>query len=85
MRALNLVDYSLCNEFDNIKRPSGVQLTLGKMLCGFICLVKQCSDAELQTIQEKDWSWHSMQQYVRKNISCSMYSFKDSIKQVLLH
>mgnify|MGYP000577008273 CR=1 FL=1 len=51
-RVLNLVDYSLVNEFENLKRPSSVHLSLGKMICRFINLMKQCTDKNHESVKE---------------------------------
>ena len=82
-RVLNLVDYSLVNEFENLKRPSSVHLNLGKMICRFINLMKRCTDKKHESVKEEDWTWHQVQLYVRKNVSCSMYEFKDNIKKTI--
>jgi len=45
--------------------------------------MKRCTDKKQESIQEDDWTWHQIQLYVRKNVSCSMYEFKDNIKKTI--
>jgi len=52
LRVLNQVDYSLVNEFENLKRPSILYLNLGRMLCRFICLMKQMTDKDYSSVKE---------------------------------
>jgi hypothetical protein len=78
-RVLVRIDYSVLNEFERIKKPFEEVIQLGRMLVGFLGIVK-CSANATSLQNNADLGWPLIQTIVRKQIACSMYDFKEHVK-----
>ena len=76
------LDYSIVNEFCRIDRPSQAVLNLGHLLCQFLHFVKDpANSVELIDVEGK--TWQDVCMVVKRNISNSLFEFKERIKSLV--